>query len=622
MLDLFIFLTFLGLIIFPLGRLVFSIYFPQNHRVFLSPSLSFGLMILTIEVYLLYLVGLFAQTIPLIVIQSFVVIYFFFKQKIRLEIKNTSVDIVGFILILFTVYINFQLFSGFGLLKSSGLALYGAHFVDSTWHLSLIQALIRSFPPVNPLYSGTFINNYHYLSDLQIAFTHSITTISIDRLFFVYFSLLYLFLAVTTLISLVTSIIKSKFAAFTSILFVFWSSNWYYLATAFFPLAVNTPSVAWLEFFSSKVVNFPLLFSLSYLFVLMEILLTSHYFKSRGKLWPKLLLGLFSGFLIAFKSHIGLVWLGALLFVQFFKLFKKDFYWLPTIIVSFIIGTLLSFSISTAKSALELNPFWFIKVMLESPDHFNYPEWELQRQTLLSLSAYPGIVKLYLQGLGWFFLLNFGPFILGFGLSLRCWFKKTISDFELLLWGMFLAGFTLTMLFVYRPMAIVTIQFIYLSLISLAILTSVLLSKLYHVKKLSAIALGVLIWFSLSPGVTYTVNQYRQFAERFTYGLDFVDLLNRLSTLPHGVILADTSFLSGSALTGYTGQDLYLGDFQIIDSLAQNKSDRASQIPAALNCQIPDSVNYLLTLRTTPSRLSTCSKLIFQNASYLLYQKN
>jgi hypothetical protein len=391
------------------------------------------------------------------------------------------------------------------------------------------------------------------------------------------------------------------------------SSNWYYLVRKFFPSSVVNPSVMWIEFFSSKTVNFPLLFSLTYLFLLFRVLAVGRWNLKQG-----IMIGFLSGLLFAFKSHVALVWFAALVFTQLICLFRRDFRLLKIIPFALVALFLVSHGLSSGSSTLALEPLWFIKVMYESSDHLNFPVWELRRQTLLSLGSFIGIAKLYLAGLGWFSLINFGPFLIAIPFIWRLRSPKAPLS-QILLWGLALGGFFATMSFTYKPVAIVTIQFVYLTLVSLGILSALLLGELFHNHSKAALVLAVFFWASLLPGTAYIVTQYQSNLST-SISQEQISAINYLNHIPSGTILTDNSFFSGSVFSAYTHDDLYLGDIQTVRSLGIDSTQREANSRQALNCNFPPEVNYILIKKSTPNRLASCSLEIFSNSEISIFK--
>lgn len=75
---------------------------------------------------------------------------------------------------------------GSGLSSNFGMAFFRVHMQDGIYHLSMIQSMVRYFPPMEPGAGGTMVQNYHYWSDLILAELVRVFRIPAHYLFFQY----------------------------------------------------------------------------------------------------------------------------------------------------------------------------------------------------------------------------------------------------------------------------------------------------------------------------------------------------------------------------------------------------------------------------------------------------
>lgn len=595
------YLLFLLLGALPVGRAVFQKIGGKDSFPFVE-SLVIGQFVLTLGVYLSGLIGIYQYRVW--VVLGMVGLGWigsrWKKDDFRFRIKWAVI-----ITILFSVYVNSLLLVPFGKLTPSGMSITGAHYVDSTWHLALINSLGRSFPPENPLYSGTYLTNYHLLSDMQISIIQKFTSIPTSDLFFRIIGPAYI-LFLSILVYKVGKTIGGTVSGLASILFIMLSSNWYYLASLSFPFASIQPSVAWVEFFSTKTVNFPLLFSLTIVLALLPILTGSII-----RYLPHVVgLGVLSGALFGVKSHTALAWTAGLSWLGLWELVQKRKYILITACVSIVILAMYSvLLVSGTGSSLEFNPFWFIRVMYESPEHLNHSDWELRRQTLISLNSTAGIAKLYIQGVAWFTLLNFGAFLPGV-ISLGS--RSLSNQFKILAVGCITAGAGATLLFIYQDTAIVTIQFIYISLFFLAFLTAHLMGNIYKRAPLIGVGVMIIMWLTLLPGVKVITSSYISRIHHPDVSASQVSLLEFLSALPPSIAMVDEYFYSGSYIPGYTSITLYRGDSQILEGLGVDLGSRSLKMEEVCSKRPP--VEYVISSVPIPGN---CVQLLFSEGAYV-----
>ncbi len=111
-----------------------------------------------------------------------------FMRTLWLSRKNVDRTVVCIILL--GVFIQcFQMF-GSGLIYKEGMTFFRINAYDGVYHLSLIQSIVRSFPPMEPGAAGIAVVNYHYWSDLVMAEIVRIFGIPANFLFFQFMPIL------------------------------------------------------------------------------------------------------------------------------------------------------------------------------------------------------------------------------------------------------------------------------------------------------------------------------------------------------------------------------------------------------------------------------------------------
>jgi hypothetical protein len=550
-----------------------------------------------------HLVALTALALGLLNLESFLPA-FFLALTVLVVWKNRPYSIpklvfsradLGLLILCFlSVFLLYRLVFPFGQPTAQGLSIGVAHYIDSTWHLSLINQLTSSIPPNNPIFAGVKLSNYHYLVDLQLALAHRLTGIPIPTLFFQLSPLVFYSSLAVLLVALCIALSKQALAGALALLFFLTGSNLYYLVPYFFPSSALRPSVAWVDTYSTLGVNFPFTVSLS-LLCISWLLLVSHT-SSISKV------ALLSGSLLIVKSHTALVWLASLVLAKKFR-------------QALLSGCLLlafTFLVVGASSSSPLmwSPFWFIATMFSSSDHFNFPAWELARQYLLTYPGYPGLARLYLSGLAWFIGTNFGPLILGLFAS---------SRHPLLLY-IFLVGFGLTMTFIYPSTAIVTVQFIYLSVFACAIGLAILLVRL---PRMAASAIGMVIWTLLLPGVVHTQKQYASASTHQNISPNQLALALYSSRLPSGTFLLDPAFRNGSWFTAYSAHPAYLGDYQSLPPLGLDTASRTVLSTQVLSCEVSpqgQDIHYIVAPLDSCLESSSTLTPLFTNSAGTIFR--
>ncbi len=573
-----VFLIFVLFVAYPVGVFILKrISFKEDSLTSgVLISVILGLWLITVEGFFLGEVGLWKIVPVFVILQSLLVIFYLKWDLLQGKLKF---NLPVIFLIIVVTGVNVLITIPFGVINGSTLKLGGVHSTDSNWHLSLANSIEKGVPPENPLFSGTILSNYHYLVDLQMAIINRITNIPADVLFYQLIGPFYILLYASLAYLVGRQLTKSKFGGVTAVLLISISSNWYYIANYFYPSSYKWPSVAWVDYFSSKSVNYPLLFSMAILLLIIYMLLKIKSFDFK-KIF---LLGLLTGSLISIKSHTAMVLLASLGAMGVFYLLKKRVTFISIFVIGVAIGLIFLFlTFSPGKQTLMVSPFWFIKTMYEAPDRLNFSIWELKRQYLLSVGGYRGIVRLYAEGLFIFMGVNLNFLILGF-LTLKKKLDQPRSVVVQLLSLITLFSIASTMLFIYKGDAIVTIQFFYTAIIALSLLCSVLFADLYRKNKLLGIVIFTLLWLSLLPGVFYTIKAYPP-KPSGAVSSEVVKAISFLKIQEDGAVMIDISFAQNSLISAYSGKPVYYSDEIILSGLSIDASVRRKSMEEFFKC--------------------------------------
>lgn len=621
-----IFLLFLITAVFPLGRyLLYLVKLDASKVAIILLSVALGLWGITLESYLFGITGLKNILNIFLTLQSIILIVFVIQFiKVKINLKDIKISLLAVFVILLSIFINSFITFPFGTFTNNGIRFAGAHMTDNNWHLSLIHSIQKSIPPEVPTFAGVNVKNYHYLVDLQIATIQSLTKIPLPELFYQIIGPFYIALYSCLAFLIGKLLTKKNLGGALLVLYTSLSGGWYYLARLFYPSAYNWPSVAWVDYFSSKSVNYPLLFSMILLFLVIYLFSTV----KNKDLRFIVLLSLIIGSLMSVKSHTGVVVISSFFVLALTQIVNRDFLTTKIFLLSIFTGGLFMIpTINLKQSSLILYPFWFIKVMYEAPDRLNFSEWELKRQYLLSKPGYLGLIKLYLQGLSIFILINLNILLLGvLTLFQRIdpQFRKTIFLLVIISGN----SFILTMLFIYKGIAIITIQFFYPAIVSLSVLLSIWIVSLYDRHKYAALLLACLIWVSLLPGVIFTIGQY----SGRNVGLVELPLSNALSFLskqPYGITLVDSVYSGNSLIPAYTDKSIFYADDLILDTLTIDYSSRKAAVKNFFECKnnkemenflLVNKIKYIFSAKYNCLDSLNNIKRIFSNSSISIYQ--
>lgn len=352
-----------------------------------------------------------------------------------------------------------------GLSYDFGLGFWGPNGHDGIWHLSLINQLQQNIPPLNPVFSGTILNNYHWGFDLIAAI--------LGKLFnsnsFVYFQFLPIIFGLI-LGYLSFNLVKqntknSTLAAFFTFL-IYFSGSFGWIYTLIKSGHIGGESLFWSMQSVSTLINPP--FALSLIIMLFGLILWSEN-NSSNKYKIAVINGVIFGILSGIKVYAGILiglTLVTLWFIEFLKtrkIFNYNFFtWATTLAISLVV--LGSLGVLKNSSILEFKPLWFTHSMIESVDKFYFPKIAAYRINLsqnLNLIKLPFFIGLETSLIFIFIIGNMGFRILGLIPIFQKIKNHNPTSFEKLILILMSFALLIPLLFVQKGTAWNTIQFFY-----------------------------------------------------------------------------------------------------------------------------------------------------------------
>lgn len=591
------FILFALLVIYPFGlaALVISHFdLPDPDKTIFSFSL--GLVSFTLTSLLLFILHL-TVLLPLVSLLPLSYLLVFNRSRLTPRL-SPSHFLVAFLAILIT----FPVYLPYGWASPTSLRLYGAHTVDATNSIALTRMFNISFPPPNPNLSDTTFVGYHYFFNLFLSAAHTVTRVDLFDLYFRYVPVFLVGLLALSIYRLVLALGQNHLSALLALLFSLLSSNWYFIAPLFYPLARLQPSVAWADTFSTSLVNYQFLSSLVILILIFRLLLR---LSSRRQFF---LMTVIIAALAGFKIYAWVILQAALLSISS---------WRRLAVVSILATLPVLFLLSPARSQFPflISPLWLIRTMYESPDRLNFPVWELKRQTLLALHSYPGIIRLYFTGLSFFLVINFGPRLIGL-IAPRT--SKIHSLIVRMLWLALLAS----LIFIQVGTAWNIVQFLYYSIFLSGLSLAFFLSRLKLT--LPRLLLGTLIWLSLLPGVVSTTREYFRPPYYHPISSSLIAAADFLSSRPIGAVILPPDLTAASELTALSGLPAYFAGDLVLRSYSIDASLRQKLVGDFYSAKLSDSqiralqASYVIGYASSPP-LSTSLNPIYRNSEIVIY---
>lgn len=340
-----------------------------------------GLVLITVSFYLLSIINL---RILIFAYPIFGILLVLFKKikiqdiltDFKFNIKSLPIVLT---IILGTVFQVIPVYKS-GLKYDFGIGFWGPNTHDGVWHIALINQLLESVPPQNPVFAGSFLKNYHYFYDLLIAATSYMSRIDIlDLVFRLYPVLFSLLLGIGTYYLcqyfLQNNKTSKNFACAISLFLVYFSGSLGWIVEFITQRHFGGESAFWANQAVSFNLNPP--FAISLLIVIGIILLLSN-----QKLSLKVILvtSMLAGSLIGFKAYAAVIVIGTLFItgVAAFIVNKK-----PALLIIFFFSLILSgvyiLMNGLGGTIFQFSPFWFINSMIDSPDRVGWSRLSLAR---------------------------------------------------------------------------------------------------------------------------------------------------------------------------------------------------------------------------------------------------
>ncbi len=499
-----------------------------------------GLVSITVLFYVTSLLNL-RLILPLYIAFMLIV---FIKLKILStfkfnKLKLSKLSLISNLIILSgTFFLIIPTFKN-GLVFPFGLGLWGPNTHDGIWHISLINQLIKSVPPQNPIFAGAILKNYHFFYDLLLASTAYFTNISVINLIFRFYPILFsLLLGIGTyylmseLFENKIGLLKTKIATIFSLYFVYMSGSFGWIVDYIKNKNLGGESAFWANQSISFNLNPP--FAISILIIIAICL----FFKKVNSIYGILILILLTSSLLGFKSYAAILVLSSLGVIALLNIFKKQFAYLYVLIPSAIFSIVLFvLNFQTGRQLIVFSPFWFINSMIDSPDRVGWMRLTLARIAGIETKNPFKLIVAEFISLVIFIIGNLGIRIL----SIFSFFKiKHITKDNTLLFLFILLtlSFLIPILFIQSGNPWNTIQFLYYGLFVAALCAGITVSTLIlNFPKVISVPIVILI-IILTPINSITTSSY--YTGYLPHArIDALELaaLQFLSKQPDGIVL-------------------------------------------------------------------------------------
>lgn len=499
-------------------------------------SIILGFALVTLLSYLLGVLKLKPFIFMYLFINFLIMVknYKAIKDSITFKIKKENLSVLGLIFL----GIIFQQFPSFknGLSFPYGIGLWGPNTHDGIWHISLINQLVKSIPPQNPILAGEVLKNYHYFYDLLITVTNYVSGIPVLDLVFRFYPILLSLLLGATSYYLVQTFFRQKTsyqerATFFALFLVYFTGSFGWIVEYIKKGKIlGGESAFWANQSISFNLNPPFAISLLFCIAIFLILHNSKFNKI-----TLTVLTILAGSLISFKAYGAILIILAFLIVG---LFKKS---LPFLIIfctsSVLAAGLFLSNFSIGKQLIIFSPFWFIHSMIDSPDRVGW--------TRLSLARIMG-----LEEKNWFKFItsevvSFFIFVAGnlgtrvFALLSLVKIKTILKDsYYLYVFIFCLLAFFIPAFFIQAGNPWNTIQFLYYFLYISAVVGGILFAKIITKSKKLFAAVATIVFLIITPVSSWsTARGYLVYQPHGLITNQELEALRFLESTEEGIVL-------------------------------------------------------------------------------------
>lgn len=332
-----------------------------------------------------------------------------FKEQVTVLFKIPKhIDYV--LVLIFLIGVSIQFISvGFNGAFYGNSLHFCCNVPDSLYHIALVDALVKNFPPFEPGMTGQVVRNYHYLGNLCVA-----ELVRVFHLPLLYTQNQYLTLFLGILIGL-SAVVFAQIAKLKEL----------YIRWLVFFLYFYGDIIYLISFLLGKGFNFnytlqenaatlwsspPRVFALVIFFAGLTLL---RIWLEKKSLFIGMLMAILFGVLIGFKVYIGIFVLSGLGFLGLYFLYKRAFRMLPPLVSTVFISLVLYLPTNSGAGGLFFGGLWRLEDFIVNPA-YDLSRLELARRIYLDHQSWLRVAQyeiiyalLYIPSLLGIFLLGF-----------------------------------------------------------------------------------------------------------------------------------------------------------------------------------------------------------------------
>lgn len=405
-----------------------------------SLSYAVGMIIMTWLWYVLSWLNL-RLLLPFVLV-AFLICFYLKRQTIVKNSESNDIPkwMIGILICMAAVFFIPYMASGdFG----SFLSLVQVHYQDSPLHVSMINELVKQFPPIDPGFSGNYLRNYHFLYNLTASMVVWIFHLTSLTVHFRTMPLLFAFLWPFLTFILAKRLFKNIFPSALTTFLVMFGASFTPFIVWIYHIQLNFNSGMGILQPSGSLLNPPFASSV-------VVLLTSLYFLVRFEQTKNerllFLLPFFFGMAVSYKVYAGIVGLAGFGIYTLLRL--KRHTWKIAVSGLAAVGIALSvyWPFTGSSGFLVWAPLWVIhEIARASLPFIRYDNAIAEYAKLFDPTR---TIVLEVKLLLYYIVGNFGLRILGFVGLVSWWKGERVSRIIIILFfTMFLVAFFIPLLF-------------------------------------------------------------------------------------------------------------------------------------------------------------------------------
>lgn len=531
-----------------------------------------------------------------------------------------------------------------GLEYDYGLGFWGPNGHDAIWHLSLIESLKNGLPIQNPVFSGTYLFNYHYFYDLLLALSNNLTGLSSIDLYFRFFPILISLLSGLVVFILARRWFNCLLTANMAVFLMYFGGSFGWILSYFQNGSFGGETTFWAQQGISTLLNPPFAISIPILLAGLYFLLDVR--KDGINKITVLLIALLWGSLVEFKAYGGVLVLAALGITTVFEIFRKNFNFLKMFLPTMLLSLAIYLPNNLGGNQLfVLTPFWIVHAMIDSPDRVGWVRLTQARISAFESGNWFKFTAAEVIGFIIFILGNLGVRLIGF-FGIKKLF--TLSTFNIFVASFLSLSLIAPLLLSQKGASFNVVQFFYYFLLLFNFLAAFVLGNILANFKIFKITMVVIFILLTIPTTWNTLQNYLPARPPAKVSSQEIEALDFLRQEPSGVVLSypydsrlKDKFLEPKPLlayetTGYipalTGKEEYIADAVNLEILGVDYKGRLQAQRDVFSFKEPDivkknitsgNIKYLYLLKVYKISVDADRfglKKVFDNSEVEIYQ--